>query len=52
MPRQWREAKAIRSEEDAQKAWRILSRRQTAFPSEAKSKEMINKTEEKANAEP
>merc|ERR1719345_29877 len=44
------EAEAIRSEEDAQKAYEDFVK-ETNASIEAKSKEMINKTEEKAKAE-
>jgi len=44
------EAEAIRSEEDAQKAYEDFVK-ETNSSIEAKSKEMINKTEEKAKAE-
>merc|ERR1719454_2047128 len=44
------EADAIRSEEDAQKAYEDFVK-ETNASIEAKSKEMINKTEEKAKAE-
>merc|ERR1719390_93123 len=44
------EADAIRSEEDAQKAYEDFVK-ETNASIEAKSKEMVNKTEEKAKAE-
>jgi len=48
MPRPWKQA--IRSEEDAQRAYEDFVK-ETNASIEAKSKEIVNKSEEKAKAE-